>query len=130
MAKRSTEFDPTNISHLSEEIKKEKSELQKFQEKWGLYVPLVMGIATLAGFYAARTTNDDFREWYDKNYPILNGITMMVPAYFSWKTIRLKQMERKIKEKHNNVLPEKESTEREFVGLSGLSNNFQLKGII
>lgn len=111
MARRDLGFDPVDLNATIEQVKEGKKKLGHFQENWGLYIPLVMGIATIAGLYAGRTKNRKFKEWYARNYPLLNGLTMMVPAYFSWKTIQYRKLEKQIAEEQTGVLGNFETLE-------------------
>lgn len=104
MARLSDGFDPYDLNATIEQVQEKKEKLGHFQENWGLYSPIVIGVATIAGLYAMKSKNKKFKTWYDNNYPLINGLSMMVPAYFSWQTIKLRKIEKQINEKQQGTL--------------------------
>jgi len=104
MARTTQGFDPMYLGPQIEQVKEDKSRLEKLQGNYSLYAPIIVGVLTILGLYASRSKNKSFKKVYNEYYPLINGATMMVPAYFSWKTIQINKAQKEIEEKNKSVL--------------------------
>ena len=117
-------LDPVDIGEQKKLIQQRQRELNQLQEVWGIYVPLIVGGLTMLQFFVARSKNKTVKTFYQEYYPLINGITIMVPAYFSWQTIKFRRVNREIAELENSIF-EKSIHTKEMTAMSGIGDNYE-----
>jgi hypothetical protein len=86
-------------------FKDKKVKLETQQESWELYAPIIMFITAALGSAVVwkvskakgKSAKEDARRLemsYNLWYPMINSISLAIPAYFAYQTIKFKKLEK------------------------------------